>query len=122
LTGDVAWGGNWFFLADWPHTPIVFEQVEALTEAAWALRQALTAQGITGRDGAEIDHIELFGPSSEGELLLDPNDPFCLLVAAISNPESCLMNDEAASTRADSLAILAQARAAAAVRIHDYQH
>jgi 4-hydroxyproline epimerase len=67
LTGDVAWGGNWFFLVDWSQTPIVFEQVEALTEAAWALRQALAAQGITGRDGAEIDHIELFGPSSEAD-------------------------------------------------------
>jgi 4-hydroxyproline epimerase len=122
LTGDVAWGGNWFFLVDWSQTPIVFEQVEALTEAAWALRQALAAQGITGRDGAEIDHIELFGLSSEGELLLDPNDTFCLPVASTGNLKSCLMKDEAASTRADSLAILAQARAAAAVRIYGYQY
>jgi 4-hydroxyproline epimerase len=37
--------------------------IEALTDYTWAVRQALQAQGITGSGGAEIDHIELFGPS-----------------------------------------------------------
>ena len=36
--------------------------VERLTDVTWRIRQALNAQGITGRDGGEIDHIELFGP------------------------------------------------------------
>jgi 4-hydroxyproline epimerase len=61
VLGDVAWGGNWFFLADWRRTPIEPAQIETLTAAAWAIRQALADAGVTGRDGAEIDHIELFG-------------------------------------------------------------
>ena len=36
--------------------------VERLTDFTWRIRQALNAQGITGADGGEIDHIELFGP------------------------------------------------------------
>ena len=64
VTGDVAWGGNWFFLCDDHGQTIEFGNVEHLTAFAWQIRQALAAQGITGRDGMEIDHIELFGPSS----------------------------------------------------------
>jgi 4-hydroxyproline epimerase len=68
VRGDVAWGGNWFFLADWRRSPVQLAHVEALTEAAWRIRQALSAAGITGRDGAEIDHIELFGePDGEAD-------------------------------------------------------
>ncbi|MED5621399.1 4-hydroxyproline epimerase [Ideonella sp. BN130291] len=67
VQGDVAWGGNWFFLTDWPHTPIAPDQVEPLTDAAWRIRQALAAAGITGRDGAEIDHIELFAHSDTAD-------------------------------------------------------
>jgi 4-hydroxyproline epimerase len=62
VRGDVAWGGNWFFLADWKG-PIGLPQVGALTDATWRIRRALEAAGITGAGGAEIDHIELFGPT-----------------------------------------------------------
>ncbi|MES2463491.1 MAG: proline racemase family protein [Armatimonadota bacterium] len=62
VTGDVAWGGNWFFLCEDHGQNLAFADVEPLTDFAWEVRQALVAQGITGRDGAEIDHIELFGP------------------------------------------------------------
>jgi len=65
VRGDVAWGGNWFFLAEWPHAPIESSQVDTLTAHAWALRQALAREGVTGRDGAEIDHVELFGRADE---------------------------------------------------------
>jgi 4-hydroxyproline epimerase len=61
VAGDVAWGGNWFFLTEWA-PPIGLAHVEALTDAAWRIRGALTAAAITGAGGAEIDHIELFGP------------------------------------------------------------
>jgi 4-hydroxyproline epimerase len=63
VTGDIAWGGNWFFLSDAVPVPLEPAQIPALTDAAWAIRRALAAQGITGADGAEIDHIELVGPS-----------------------------------------------------------
>jgi 4-hydroxyproline epimerase len=61
VRGDVAWGGNWFFLVEW-NRPIDLGQVDALTDAAWRIRGALAASGTTGAGGAEIDHIELFGP------------------------------------------------------------
>ena len=62
LTGDIAWGGNWFFLVkDYPE-PIELSRVERLSEVARAVRRVLDQQKITGEDGGEIDHIELFGP------------------------------------------------------------
>ena len=67
VTGDVAWGGNWFFLVDatqfHPAPAIELARIEALTDLTWRIRGALTAQGITGAGGAEIDHIELFAPT-----------------------------------------------------------
>lgn len=62
--GDVAWGGNWFFLVREHSLELTQQNVEALTAFTWAIRQALPAAGITGKDGAEIDHIELYAPSS----------------------------------------------------------
>ncbi|GDY18555.1 4-hydroxyproline 2-epimerase [Verrucomicrobiota bacterium] len=61
--GDIAWGGNWFFLVELFDRRIALDQVETLTAFAWQIRQALTAQGITGAEGGEIDHIELFAAS-----------------------------------------------------------
>jgi len=62
ITGDVAWGGNWFFLvADHAET-LELANVERLSDVTWRIRQALGRQEVTGAGGAEIDHIELFGP------------------------------------------------------------
>lgn len=60
VTGDVAWGGNWFFLSEGAPVPLLLEHREALTEYTWAIRQALRAQGVTGPEGQEIDHVEVF--------------------------------------------------------------
>jgi 4-hydroxyproline epimerase len=65
VTGDVAWGGNWFFLVNDHGQTLSLANLEPLTEFTWHVRQALTASGITGEGGAEIDHIELFGPSDK---------------------------------------------------------
>ncbi|HQU41586.1 MAG TPA: proline racemase family protein [Pirellulales bacterium] len=62
LAGDVAWGGNWFFLVHDHDEQIDLANVERLTDVTWRIRRALSEQGITGADGQEIDHIELFGP------------------------------------------------------------
>jgi 4-hydroxyproline epimerase len=62
VTGDVAWGGNWFFLTELAAPALDLANVAALTEATARLVGALRARGITGQDGAEIDHVELFGP------------------------------------------------------------
>ncbi|MEO8857406.1 MAG: proline racemase family protein [Burkholderiaceae bacterium] len=63
VCGDVAWGGNWFFLCSVGSVPLHLDRVQDLTRHALAIRAALSADGITGRDGAEIDHIELMGMS-----------------------------------------------------------
>jgi len=63
IRGDVAWGGNWFFLVDWTHTPIGPAFIPKLTQITTLIKTALKAQGIAGREGAEIDHIELFADS-----------------------------------------------------------
>jgi len=62
--GDVAWGGNWFFLVRNHALELTLKNVEQLTAFTWAIRQALAANGIAGDDAKEIDHIELFGPSA----------------------------------------------------------
>jgi 4-hydroxyproline epimerase len=64
LSGDVAWGGNWFFLVNEQREDLDLRNVERLTEVTWAIRQTLEREGITGKDGAVIDHVELFGPPS----------------------------------------------------------
>jgi 4-hydroxyproline epimerase len=62
--GDVAWGGNWFFLVREREfanaNELTLGQVEVLTAFTWEIRRALKEAGITGSGGAEIDHIELF--------------------------------------------------------------
>lgn len=67
VTGDVAWGGNWFFLVAEHGQDMRLANVEALTSFAWRVREALNATGITGDNGGEIDHIELFAPPSSPE-------------------------------------------------------
>jgi 4-hydroxyproline epimerase len=66
ITGDIAWGGNWFFLVEDHGQSLELKHAEALTEFTWKLRQALAQNGITGKDGALIDHIELFSPVPDG--------------------------------------------------------
>lgn len=60
VTGEIAWGGNWFFLVENAPLELVVANREALTEYAWAIRRALRDQDVTGAHGEEIDHVELF--------------------------------------------------------------
>jgi 4-hydroxyproline epimerase len=61
LKGDVAWGGNWFFLVGKHKQILSPANVDQLTEFCWRVRQAVNAQGFP-----EVDHIELFGPPGQG--------------------------------------------------------
>jgi 4-hydroxyproline epimerase len=65
FTGDVAWGGNWFYLMYTHKFEIAPRNVEQLTDFACRVKCQLRAQGVTGADGAEIDHIELYGPAQQ---------------------------------------------------------
>ena len=64
LRGDVAWGGNWFFLCDDHRQDLRIENVAKLTDFTVRIRSALKRQRITGAAEQEIDHVELFGPPS----------------------------------------------------------
>ena len=75
--GDIAWGGNWFFLIDGQGPPVDFANLEELTNFTWLVRQELGKQGITGDDGKEIDHIEVFGPPSNSLLADSRNFVLC---------------------------------------------
>jgi 4-hydroxyproline epimerase len=67
VAGDIAWGGNWFFLTSDCPCPLDAANIPELTQAALSIRRTLAAQGMTGEGGAEIDHIEFFGaPRSPG--------------------------------------------------------
>ena len=63
VTGDVAYGGNWFYLCDDHGLDVRPGNLRQLTTVATWIKEALAAAGHTG-EGHEIDHIELFGPSS----------------------------------------------------------
>jgi len=61
VAGDVAWGGNWFFLVDAGGREIALPHIEALTDFSWRVRQVLNASGFP-----DVDHVELYGKSSTG--------------------------------------------------------
>jgi len=62
FSGDVAWGGNWFYCVDRAPVSLTMANIGELTRIADAIKATLPRQGITGKDGALIDHIEFYGP------------------------------------------------------------
>ncbi len=67
IHGDVAWGGNWFFLVHDHGLAVSMQNLEQLTDYAWEVRQQLTIQEILGAGGAEIDHVELFASADQAD-------------------------------------------------------
>jgi 4-hydroxyproline epimerase len=67
VTGDIAWGGNWFFLISGHGLRVAGDNLDALTAYSVAVQQALEDQGIRGEDGGLIDHIELFTDDAEAD-------------------------------------------------------
>lgn len=63
VTGDVAWGGNWFFLVKDHNEELSLDNLDRLMEFTLTVRESLARAGITGLNGHEIDHVELFAPS-----------------------------------------------------------
>ena len=59
VTGDIAWGGNWFFITHTDHVPVVMRNLGDLMSFTRSIQRALDANGITGADGEAIDHIEV---------------------------------------------------------------
>ena len=67
VTGDIAWGCNWFFLVEQSPVPLVMESLRQLDDAARRVRAELERREITGSDGELIDHIEFFGPPNAAD-------------------------------------------------------
>lgn len=57
VTGDIAWGGNWFFLVKEHREELAVANVERLTDVTWRIRRAVNAAF-----AEPVDHVELFGP------------------------------------------------------------
>lgn len=81
VTGDIAWGGNWFFLVGEHGQELSVRRLRELTDYTRLIKDALGDAGITGLDGAEIDHVELFGPPASEEnqsrnFVLCPGDQY----------------------------------------------
>ncbi len=62
ITGDIAWGGNWFFLIEKHEQQLELANIEKLTDFTWRVRQAVNINGFP-----EVDHIELFGPPKNSQ-------------------------------------------------------
>lgn len=66
VTGDIAWGGNWFFLIEGQGPPVRKSGIADLMTFTTAVRRALDASGIRSEDGELIDHVEVFAEPEEG--------------------------------------------------------
>jgi 4-hydroxyproline epimerase len=67
VTGDVAWGGNWFFLMTKHEQRVESNNLAALAAFSLAVQKALEDQGVRGSDGGLIDHIELFADDDQAD-------------------------------------------------------
>lgn len=65
VTGDVAYGGNWFFIVDPSPIPVRPDNIRHLTDLSIAIRTASIAAGIGGEQGEPVDHVILQGEASE---------------------------------------------------------
>ena len=75
--GDIAWGGNWFFLCHDHGVVVDPSNINALSDLAKAIRKQLDKTQTTGEDGGISDHIELFGPPSDRALADGRNFTLC---------------------------------------------
>lgn len=66
VVGDIAWGGNWFFITTQSPRPLDIIHRNALSNYTIAIQQALEAAGIRGEDGGLIDHVEISGEAADG--------------------------------------------------------
>ena len=67
VTGDVAWGGNWFFLVKDCNETLTLKNADRLTHLTRRIRESLNRESITGVDGAYIDHVELYAPPADAQ-------------------------------------------------------
>lgn len=66
IIGDIAWGGNWFFLINGQGPPVRVSAIDELTDFTSAVMKALSTSGVRGEDGQLIDHVEVFATPMVG--------------------------------------------------------
>ncbi|MEI2387505.1 proline racemase family protein [Breoghania sp. JC706] len=81
VTGDIAYGGNCFFIVDPSPIPVTASNIRRLSDAAVAIRETLLAQGLGGADGMPVDHVIFYGPAETAEghsrnFVLCPDDAY----------------------------------------------
>ncbi|CUJ99317.1 4-hydroxyproline epimerase [Ruegeria denitrificans] len=81
VTGDVAYGGNWFFIVDPSPIPVVTDNIRELSDMTVAIRKASITQGIGGERGEPIDHVIFQGASAKPDaynrnFVLCPDDNY----------------------------------------------
>ena len=67
IRGDIAWGGNWFFLVEEHGLELRPSNLPALIDFSSRVRRALASEGVTATQGAEIDHVELYAHADPAE-------------------------------------------------------
>ncbi|MDB4913500.1 MAG: proline racemase [Gemmatimonadetes bacterium] len=67
VVGDIAWGGNWFFITHSELVPVEMSRERELNRFTQAIQDAIRAQGITGADNGDIDHIEISAAPSRAD-------------------------------------------------------
>jgi len=67
VVGDVAWGGNWFFLTRLPDEPLELANLDRLLAVTQSIRRATDVAGLVPTGKGEIDHIEIFAPPSRAD-------------------------------------------------------
>lgn len=68
IKGDIAYGGNWFYIIDPSPLPVEPSNLRALTDAAIAIREAINTQQKEAGTGVEVDHVIFQGPSSDPDM------------------------------------------------------
>lgn len=68
VKGDIAWGGNWFFITKQTPAPLDIAHRNALSNYTIAVQQALETNGIRGENGGVIDHVEISGDAPDGSV------------------------------------------------------
>lgn len=77
VTGDIAWGGNGFYLIDGQGPVVDFANLAELTRFGLAVKAALAEAGMESVDGIKIDHVEVFGPPGDPALAESRNFVLC---------------------------------------------
>ncbi|KPA20761.1 4-hydroxyproline epimerase [Shimia sp. SK013] len=81
ITGDVAFGGNWFFIVEPSPITVCADNIRDLTDVAVAVRSAALAAGLGGENGEPIDHVIFQDPGDTADVhscnfVLCPDDTY----------------------------------------------